>query len=146
MVLLAEKIVLFLVKIMELFTPRLALKVRIYRKWGYEPELELLPHLCEKNKISFDVGAHKGLYTYYLSKYSKKCWAFEPNPRLASLLRRTFGEKIIVKQIPLSMSKFPKKQTFINLIITILTILRNTFLINRTCSICYVFPIKLSSI
>ena len=44
------------------------------------PELNLIKYLADNDKISLDVGANLGLFTYFLSKYSKKVFAFEPNP------------------------------------------------------------------
>ena len=44
------------------------------------PELYLIKYLCEKQKISLDVGANLGLFTYFLQKHSKEVFAFEPNP------------------------------------------------------------------
>lgn len=75
----------FLVKILEALSPGLLLKLRILMKTGYETELELLPFLCDKNKISIDVGAAWGKYAYYMKKLSKECWVFEPIPRNAKL-------------------------------------------------------------
>jgi FkbM family methyltransferase len=44
------------------------------------PELNLIKFLANKNKISIDIGANLGLFTFYLQKYSKYVYAFEPNP------------------------------------------------------------------
>lgn len=44
------------------------------------PELNLIKYFCEKQKISLDVGANLGLFTYFLQKYSHEVFAFEPNP------------------------------------------------------------------
>ena len=62
----------------------------LYRK-SKERELQLLPLLCNKDRISIDVGAAFGLYLAPMAKYSKHCVAFEPRPvakqNLESLFR-----------------------------------------------------------
>ena len=73
------------IKFLENISPGLLLKLRILMKTGYEPELEFIPLLCEKDKISIDVGAAWGKYAYYMKKLSKECWVFEPIPRNAKL-------------------------------------------------------------
>jgi len=96
------KIKFLVVKILGKLAPRLLLKIRISYKSGFEPELKLLPHLCSKDKTAIDVGAHWGLYSFYLMKYSKQCWAFEPIPKLSNLLQRTFGNSLVVESVALS--------------------------------------------
>lgn len=72
------------------FSPILLLKYRELRKKDFEPEFELLPYLCDKNKVSIDIGANLGSYTSRMIKYSKLCWAFEPIPQLYQFLSRAF--------------------------------------------------------
>jgi len=91
-----------IVRILEQVSPSLLLKLRILMKTGYEPELELIPFLCERDKTSIDVGAAWGKYTFYMKKYSKDCYAFEPIPRHFKLLNRTFSKNVIVKNVALS--------------------------------------------
>jgi len=43
-------------------------------------ELNLIKYLCNKNLVSLDIGANLGLFIFFLQKYSKKVFAFEPNP------------------------------------------------------------------
>lgn len=53
-------------------------------------ELYLLPALVERSKLSLDIGANKGVYTYHLQKLGRVI-AFEPIPMLAGkLLRAAF--------------------------------------------------------
>jgi FkbM family methyltransferase len=54
-------------------------------RWG-ERELHLVPALCDRWKCSVDVGAHCGMYTYFMGRTSLHCLAFEPNPRLLGQL------------------------------------------------------------
>ncbi len=67
--------------------------LRLYnkkRKSSYrgEIELQILRFLCDKNKVSIDVGANKGNYTLEMSKYSKKVLSFEPNVLFNSYLSK----------------------------------------------------------
>jgi FkbM family methyltransferase len=64
--------------------------------------MALLPKLCRPDLISIDVGANYGIYSYYLSKYSSRCIAFEPYPRLASILRQGLGSRVEVHEVALS--------------------------------------------
>lgn len=51
-----------------------------------EPELRLVPILADKRRVSIDVGANKGVYSYALLPHSKAVHAFEPNPKLFRVL------------------------------------------------------------
>ena len=44
------------------------------------PELNLIKFLTNQNQNSLDIGANLGLFTYFMSTYSKKVIAIEPNP------------------------------------------------------------------
>jgi FkbM family methyltransferase len=45
-----------------------------------EAELRVLPYLCQRDKISLDIGASIGFYTAHLLRLSRRCVAFEPRP------------------------------------------------------------------
>tara|TARA_B100000029_G_scaffold494445_1_gene558189 strand:- start:321 stop:1151 length:831 start_codon:yes stop_codon:yes gene_type:complete len=55
-----------------------------YRAYKYAkkitPELNIIHKISNKDKVSLDVGANLGLFTYFMSRSSKKVYAFEPNP------------------------------------------------------------------
>jgi FkbM family methyltransferase len=55
-----------------------------YRSWKYmngsDVDLGMIRFLADKEKVSLDVGANLGLYSYVISKYSKHVHAYEPNP------------------------------------------------------------------
>ncbi len=55
-----------------------------------EPEIRLLPHLCDANRMSLDIGANIGTYTYFMRRHSRRVRAYEPNPELAARLQRLF--------------------------------------------------------
>ena len=52
----------------------------------FDLELRLLHYLCDRTKVSIDVGASIGSYTVHLLNHSRKCYAFEPRPDAAAHL------------------------------------------------------------
>jgi FkbM family methyltransferase len=52
----------------------------------FDLELQLLHYLCDRAKVSIDVGASIGSYTVHLLNHSRKCYAFEPRPDSAAYL------------------------------------------------------------
>jgi FkbM family methyltransferase len=67
-----------------------------------EPELKILKELVDPDKNSIDIGANKGVYTYFLSQLSKHVFAYEPNPELAKFLVKAVGSNVSVYPIALS--------------------------------------------
>lgn len=59
-----------------------------------EPELRLLPALCVPGEAAYDIGANSGIYTFWLCRVATGVTAFEPNPKLASLLKAKFASLI----------------------------------------------------
>ena len=51
-----------------------------------EPELKLIPYLANKARVSLDIGAHKGTYSFALLKHSQAVHSFEPNPKMFDVL------------------------------------------------------------
>ncbi len=82
--------------------PRILLNYRRMIGYGIEPELALLPMLCNKNLISLDIGANAGMYTFHMLRDSKMVYSFEPNPRYTKRLVRCFPDGVIVYPIALS--------------------------------------------
>jgi FkbM family methyltransferase len=81
-------------------TPSWRLKLRLlyraYRyRWKYDPaEIAFLRAHVRPGTVALDVGAHKGGYTYWLARSvgaAGHVYAFEPQPRLARNLRRSFA-------------------------------------------------------
>jgi len=58
------------------------------RRQARDPELALLPRLCDPWRAAIDVGAHEGVYTLPMCRCAREVIAFEPNPLLATFLRR----------------------------------------------------------
>lgn len=70
--------------------PRLYLWRLLRKHWRRgEAELRLLPEIVPPGRAAIDVGANKGVYTHYLSRLCPHVHAFEPNPKMHHLLRRT---------------------------------------------------------
>ncbi|MDH3592367.1 MAG: FkbM family methyltransferase [Planctomycetota bacterium] len=71
------------------------------RRYG-APEIALLPFLADPSRISIDVGANVGLYSWLLKRVSRAVYAFEPNPKMFRFLRRIAGRRI--KALPIALS------------------------------------------
>ncbi len=59
---------------------------------------------CNKNETSLDIGAHWGEYTFWLEKYSKVTYAFEPHPTMIGRLQERFLNHPKVKIVPYAVS------------------------------------------
>jgi FkbM family methyltransferase len=73
-----------------------------WRKSHFEPELFLVPLLCNKDQIAIDVGANQGVYTYYMAKFAKKVIAFEPNVDLIPVLKKVTNGNVQIQSAALS--------------------------------------------
>jgi len=62
-----------------------------------ERELRLLPLLVPRDRVAVDVGANRGVYSYYLSKLAPRVIAYEPNPAMAEFLERAKFPKVEVR-------------------------------------------------
>jgi FkbM family methyltransferase len=83
----------------------LYIRYRAAKEWRRgEREVRLLPHLVDPERISIDVGANKGVYTYFLARWSRHVHAFEPNPKLFSMLRRTMSRSPAATLSPLALA------------------------------------------
>jgi FkbM family methyltransferase len=67
-----------------------------------EPEIKLLQSLVDSHKNSIDIGANKGIYTYFLARLSRQVFAYEPNPELANFLNKSTPSNVNVYAIALS--------------------------------------------
>ena len=70
-------------------------------RWG-ERELAYLPHLVDPDRGAIDVGANKGVYSYFLARLCPSVVAFEPNPKLIPVLRRCVASNVRVEPVALS--------------------------------------------
>ena len=53
-----------------------------------EAELKLVPFLADPLRVSLDIGANKGVYSFVLRRHSRRVVAFEPNPKIRAVLCR----------------------------------------------------------
>ncbi|MDF1644353.1 MAG: FkbM family methyltransferase [Pseudomonadales bacterium] len=67
-----------------------------------EHELALLPHIVPRNCNAIDGGAHKGIYSYYLSKLCQNVEAFEPNPTMYNYLKAAVPKNVNTYEVALS--------------------------------------------
>ena len=83
--------------------PQLYIRRLVLKEWiKGRKDIKFLKYLINKNFNSIDVGAYKGVYTYFISKYSNKVYAFEPNPKSFKILRKTVRKN--VKVFPYALS------------------------------------------
>lgn len=54
-------------------------------------EVQLLPLLVQSGELACDVGANRGLFSYWLLKLGARVATFEPNPQMARVLRHRFA-------------------------------------------------------
>ncbi len=86
-----------------LLPPRLYCAIRAHRERRRgEAELALLPILCSADRASVDIGANKGVYTYWLQRHSRHVYAFEPNPKIFRILARGVRGNVTLSPVALS--------------------------------------------
>jgi FkbM family methyltransferase len=70
--------------------------------WRGEAEIRHLPSLIDTRRNAIDVGANKGTYSYFMAGLARQVYAFEPNPKMFAVLRRTIGRNVTAFPIALS--------------------------------------------
>jgi FkbM family methyltransferase len=80
---------------------RLWLRARRIRRRG-DPELARLDQLVGAGRRAIDIGANRGVYTYWLSRLARAVESFEPNPNLAARLARSGFRNVTVHNVALS--------------------------------------------
>lgn len=89
-----------------LLAPNLYWRLLAWKVGNEEPEIQLLPYLCDKHKVSLDVGASGGSYAVHLAGFSKICVAFEPIPKAALWLKKKLlypdNHKLQVEMVAIS--------------------------------------------
>ncbi len=58
-----------------------------------EPELRLIPRICDAKTAFLDIGANEGVYSCYARRYCAHVYALEPNPELGDRLRLLLGRR-----------------------------------------------------
>lgn len=70
-------------------------RLRAYKYMLWKaPEMGLLRYLVDGRKDSLDIGANLGLFTYFLARYSRHVYAFEPNPNPLRNLRALIDSNV----------------------------------------------------
>ena len=69
-----------------------------------EAELRLLPFLADPTRDSIDIGANKGVYTYWLARNSRHVHAYEPNPKMFKVLEAGTKAETTVSVSPVALS------------------------------------------
>lgn len=84
--------------------PRTTFALHSWWYWlrAVEPEIRLVPQLCIAGTCSLDIGAHFGIYSYFMRRHSAAVISFEPNPVLAARLRSILGSRSDVRESALS--------------------------------------------
>lgn len=94
--------------------PAIAMHYRAYKLWRWaEPEIRALRALCDRRKVSIDVGAHCGRYAYFIRHFSKRCVAIEPNPDARRLFRRNLGRSC--ELVPYAISEHDKGRSMLRI-------------------------------
>ena len=110
-----------------LFPQHLLLKRRLERsiRKKDENEIDLLKKFIIPETDSIDVGVYRGVYSYEMSKYSKKVHSFEPNPLIFKYFNKNLKKisnnidlynfalsnenRVLDLKIPIRNRKFDKK-------------------------------------
>jgi FkbM family methyltransferase len=82
--------------------PNFSIWLRDIKRYGHEPEMEILSQIPHQGYNAVDVGAHLGNWTYKMSKLFDNVYSFEPNIFLSDLLDRSNLKNVIVHNIALS--------------------------------------------
>ena len=70
-----------------------------------EPEIRILKSLVVPEKDSIDIGANKGIYSYFLAGLSHHVFAYEPNLELKEFLSKSVCSNVSLFPIALSNKK-----------------------------------------
>jgi hypothetical protein len=86
-----------------LIPPSLYIRYKVVKKHlKGEAELRLLSCLVDRTRNAVDAGANKGTYSFVLSRLARIVYAFEPNPKMFEMLRRTARRNILLSPLALS--------------------------------------------
>lgn len=94
-----------MLKVITHTAPRLVWRYRS-RAWlsgRGEPELALIPKLCDRQTVALDVGAAAGEFAIHMAGHAHEVWAFEPQAEQATTLRTIYGgTHVRVEEVALS--------------------------------------------
>lgn len=82
-------------------------RIKTWKLETGEAEQGILPSLCDRHKLSVDVGAADGTYTARMLLHSSRVVAFEPNPQACAQLRKQFQDTRLVSVENVALSDEP---------------------------------------
>ena len=86
-----------------LIPPQLYIRYKVAKEYKTgEAELPLFPFLVDRTRNAVDAGANKGTHCFVLSQLARTVYAFEPNPKMFAVLRRTARGNVVVSPLALS--------------------------------------------
>lgn len=85
-----------------LLPPQLYMYIRYRKERRRVPEIRMMPFLCHPEKLSLDVGANKGIYSYAMLGHSSAVHAFEPHPKMFDMMTGYLGDRITAHRTALS--------------------------------------------
>jgi FkbM family methyltransferase len=71
-------------------------------RWRGEAEFGLLDMLVDRRRNAIDAGANKGTFSHVLSRLAQQVYAFEPNPKMFAILKRSAAANVAVSPLALS--------------------------------------------
>lgn len=72
-----------------LVPPAIDIRRRVARELRKgEPEFGLVPFLCDRARDAIDIGANRGVYTWWMARTARHVHAFEPNPKMMGILNK----------------------------------------------------------
>lgn len=88
---------------LEALSPKIWLDLNILRRnRNFGPEYWLLPRLCQKTRVSLDVGGNRGWFAYYIARHSRQVHVFEPNPICQAQVTRLQTRNMTLHKVGLS--------------------------------------------
>lgn len=89
-----------------LVPPSLDIRRRVKRELRKgEPEFGLVPFLCAADRDAIDIGANRGVYTWWMARNARHVHAFEPNPKMLGILNRVLPANATSYAVGLSDSE-----------------------------------------
>lgn len=93
-------------RLLDALPARISLRIRaernVRRLLGLHAPADLIMGLVPRGRNAVDVGANRGIYTYWIGKRAARVDAFEPQPRLARYLLGAHLRNVHVHAIALS--------------------------------------------
>lgn len=75
-----------------------AIRTRMKSMRRGERELNIMDKLIPAKRVAVDVGANRGVFTYYMSKCASRVVAYEANPVLANFVRKAGLKNVEVRE------------------------------------------------